>query len=509
MRKRKLLKAIELIFCTLFIVIFFFAFFVNYSFGNISFEQTLFHVLNSEGSDYTILYKGLFFGGLLLILFFMFVYIKNEIYLILNLKGTLKLEINGKEKEFNIFKKTFFKTFLFLSIVGYILLSKAYNYLNFGDYLESQKTASSLFEDYYVDSRDVKLEFPENKRNLIFIYLESMENTNLSKKSGGAYDKSLIPNLEKIAQENINFSHTNKIGGAYELKNTSWTMAALVSTTSGIPFKVLHGNYYKNYGESLPGVYNLGDILSDNGYSNYFMIGSDADFGGRKDYYKYHGDYKILDYNYAKNYNLIPYDYKVFWGYEDLKLFEFAQDKLLKLSKKNEPFNFTMLTVDTHFVDGYMDDSCKNIYDEKYANAIYCSDSKIYNFIEWIKKQDFYDNTTIILVGDHLTMQKGFYNDIGDYKRTMYNAFINSPIEPLNSKNREFSSFDIFPTTLASLGVKIEDNKLGLGVNLFSDEETLLEELGEEEFNSEISKKSFYYDNNILGETYYKMNGLE
>ena len=31
------------------------------------------------------------------------------------------------------------------------------------------------------------------------------------------------------------------------------------------------------------------------------MIGSDADFGGRKDYFKYHGDYEILDYNYAKD----------------------------------------------------------------------------------------------------------------------------------------------------------------------------------------------------------------
>ena len=32
----------------------------------------------------------------------------------------------------------------------------------------------------------------------------------------------------------------------------------------------------------------------------------------------------------------------------------------------------------------------------------------------------------------------------------------------------KFSQFDMFPTTLAALGVKIEGNKLGLGVNLFS-----------------------------------------
>ena len=29
------------------------------------------------------------------------------------------------------------------------------------------------------------------------------------------------------------------------------------------------------------------------------MMGSDADFGGRKDYFEFHGDYTIYDYFYA------------------------------------------------------------------------------------------------------------------------------------------------------------------------------------------------------------------
>ena len=55
----------------------------------------------------------------------------------------------------------------------------------------------------------------------------------------------------------------------------------------------------------------------------------------------------------------------------------------------------------------------------------------------------------------------------------------------------------MFPTTLASIGVEIEGNKLGLGVNLFSKEETLIEKLGYNKFNKEISKKSKYYDKKI------------
>jgi len=56
----------------------------------------------------------------------------------------------------------------------------------------------------------------------------------------------------------------------------------------------------------------------------------------------------------------------------------------------------------------------------------------------------------------------------------------------------------MFPTTLASLGVEIEGNKLGLGANLFSSEKTLIEEIGYDELNDEILKKSKYYIKNFL-----------
>ena len=45
-------------------------------------------------------------------------------------------------------------------------------------------------------------------------------------------------------------------------------------------------------------------------------------------------------------------------------------------------------------------------------------------------------------------------------------------------KARIYSEMDLFPTTIASLGFKIEGNRLGLGTNLFSKEETLLEKYG-------------------------------
>jgi len=509
MKKRKVLITIELLLCSLFLILYVFSLLVFKKFDDISFEQLLYNIINSEGADKTIVYQFSSYIIAVLICFFAFVYIKFEVYYSLKIKVLINVVIKNKIIKINPFKKTILKTICFLFFIGFVSVYKSFDYLNLSEYIESQRTASTIFEDYYVDGKSVDIKFPEEKRNLIYIYLESMESTNISKTNGGIFEKSLIPNLEKIALENINFSNNNTIGGPIQLYNTGWTMAAIVAQTSGIPLKVLDGNNYNNYSDSLPGVYNLGDILYDNGYNNYFMIGSNADFAGRRDYFTSHGNYTIYDYLYAKQTNLIPNDYSVWWGYEDLKLFEFAKNKILEASKSDKPFNFTLLTVDTHFTDGYMDSTCKNIFDNKYSNSIYCSDSKLGEFINWIKKQDFYDNTTIVIVGDHLTMQSNFYPKNDNYQRTMYNSFINVPFNFDNEKNRYFSSFDIFPTTLASLGVQIEGDKLGLGVNLFSNKKTLLEDFGKEYLNTELAKKSFYYDNVILGDTYFEMNGLK
>ena len=44
---------------------------------------------------------------------------------------------------------------------------------------------------------------------------------------------------------------------------------------------------------------NLEDILSDEGYNQYFMIGSDASFGGRRTYLESHGKTDIFHYTTA------------------------------------------------------------------------------------------------------------------------------------------------------------------------------------------------------------------
>ncbi|WP_370805276.1 hypothetical protein [Faecalibacillus intestinalis] len=73
-------------------------------------------------------------------------------------------------------------------------------------YVFDMVRTSKLYEEHYVDPQNVELEFKE-KRNLIHIYLESVENTYLSKEDGGQEKNNYIKELGKLAKENINFSH--------------------------------------------------------------------------------------------------------------------------------------------------------------------------------------------------------------------------------------------------------------------------------------------------------------
>ncbi|MCH5289347.1 MAG: sulfatase-like hydrolase/transferase, partial [Treponema sp.] len=185
----------------------------------------------------------------------------------------------------------------------------------------------------------------------------------------------------------------------------------------------------------------------------------------------------------------------VWWGFEDEILYRIAKDEITRLAKTEKPFNFTMLTVDTHHVGGYVCGSCKNEYPEQLANVLACADSLVGDFVTWIQAQDFYENTVIVISGDHPRMDTILVDGIPSSERTVYDCFINSAAEVKGSETgRECNTLDMFPTVLAAMGFSIEGERLGLGTNLFSEKKTLSEELGYDELNAELGKYSEFYE---------------
>ncbi len=388
-------------------------------------------------------------------------------------------------------------------VFGSVEVAGLWNKLGVSEHILSLGEESTWIEDNYVDPAETTLTFPEKKRNLIYIFLESMEVSYSDKENGGLFDTNYIPRLTQLSEENENFSGSDDsvLNGGNSLKYSTWTMGGMFAATSGLPLKIpieikgVGTNFMNTQTSFFSDLTCLGDILEAQGYNLNMSFGSDATFGGRRLCFTEHGNYDFYDWKYYTTDGELPSGYKVWWGFEDEKLFKFAKDRLADLGSQDEPFAFTILTVDTHYPNGYVCELCDDEYEEQYANVIKCSDNQVADFIEWCQTQPWYENTTIILSGDHPTMNKDFCSNASyDYQRKCYTAYINAPVEPVRDDYREFATVDNFPTTLAALGVEIEGDRLGLGTNLFSGEDTLIERDGLEFVNTELQKASRWMD---------------
>lgn len=371
--------------------------------------------------------------------------------------------------------------------------------LKISDYIDSVAHQTKIYENEYVDPNDVDITVQSGqKKNLIYIYMESMETTYAPKADGGYQPvNNYMPNLTELASQNINFTNKmdGRLGGWHSLDGTGWTMGALFSTTSGVPFSFsTDGNTMNERKKFASGITTLGDILEKQGYNQEFLCGSDAEFAGRKEYFHQHGNYKVFDYNTAVEKGYIPEGRVVWWGFEDEYLYQIARDEVTQLASENKPFNLTMLTVDTHHVDGYVCDLCENQYPEQLANVVSCADRQAYDFVQWCEAQPFFANTQIIISGDHPRMDNDLVDGVSYYDRTVYNCFISADeTKQANTEGREFAAMDMFPSILSFLGYDIHGDRLGLGTNLFSNKKTLMEQYGYKKLSKELSRYSQYY----------------
>lgn len=376
----------------------------------------------------------------------------------------------------------------------------------FPRWLKERSQQTTIYQDEYVAPNAENVVFAGEKRNLIYIYLESMETSLFSIEQGGARPYCVIPELYELARSNINFSNNDGVGGGTDTA-ANYTTGAMVAQTMGLPvitsFAPGYGygsgerdpNLFGNDHPFMPGAKGLCDILHENGYYQTLMVGSASNFGGRRPLYLQHNTDHVYDLFTASEDGIIDPDYQVWWGFEDQYLFEYARQELLKIAQQEQPFAFTMLTVDTHFPDGYVCELCQNQYAEQYENVYACSSRQVCEFVQWIQQQDFYENTTIVISGDHLTMDNEYTsrNVSENYDRRVYNCIINAAVTSVHTNNRIFTTMDMFPTTLAAMGATIAGDRLGLGTDLFSAAPTLAEQYGLEWLETELAKSSDYY----------------
>lgn len=351
-------------------------------------------------------------------------------------------------------------------------------------YLESNKKYNSEFYlNEYVFPDSVTITFPQEKKNLIYIMLESME----------VNFKNYTPEINRIVQENVSFEP-----GGVDVAMTGWTMAAHVSKLCGIPLNLPQGleNSDSIY-SFLPYVKCMTDVLDEEGYRQIYVQGSDGTFSSKRNFWHQHNVKEFHDFPYYKKEGTVSEKKEIFWGVTDRTLYGLVQKELEELGRdSSKPFALYMMTVDTHFPDGYLSDGCAIAESEqsRYPSALRCASKQVDSFLKWAETQNWYKNTVIVIVGDHTwSTFTDLLNLDGNAPLYWIDAFLNTQNTPLN-ENRNFSSFDMFPTVLEAMNVEIAGHRLGLGTSLFSSEKTLLEKMPKSMLDSILRVKSYQYD---------------
>ena len=148
----------------------------------------------------------------------------------------------------------------------------SYDKLNVKELLterNNHKEMGTFYEAYYKDPQSVNISSPKNKPNLILIFAESMEATYANKEYNG---DNLIPELTKLADENINFSHNDNLGGFHNLKVAGYTQASLITQLCAIPLRLpIDSARYRPKNGFLPGATCLYDVLAKDDYNLSFM----------------------------------------------------------------------------------------------------------------------------------------------------------------------------------------------------------------------------------------------
>jgi len=346
---------------------------------------------------------------------------------------------------------------------------------------------SSFFEENFIPVQDSLISADGYTRNLILIFLESIENNFFE----------YMPELKRIAEENYSFNNEVGLGGGYSVVGASFTMGSIVANTTGLPLlffsraveKISNSGSYVYF----PNQKSIFDILHNYDYENVFLQGTPSTFAGGKNFFINHGIDQIYDVDnidIPKEYSFDKHMADFHPGFSDRTLFDVAKSILDTLSKKK--FSLTLATIDTHFPHGFLDEKCLFKPSDKseieiFKTVLKCSSASIYSFVNWVKTQPYGDNTMIVLIGDHPFMGNIIVGGIPQENRKFVNAYIN-PKKPLLNTKRAVTAFDMYPTILDGMGFYVKDGGLALGRSLFGEEKTLIEKMGKDSLDGELKK---------------------
>ncbi len=360
--------------------------------------------------------------------------------------------------------------------------------IGFFSYIKSSFNEDEIYEQNYAKAG---AEFRSSERpNLILLYLESMER---EIKDPADNKRNVLEQLTELANENISFSRQYGTIGTY------YTMGAIVGGWCGIP---LSNTAVPDKKENLflPNAVCLPDILAANGYSLFFIKGSSVKFAGLDIFLRNHkfASADIVGSETLSS-NVINGNTNA-WGLPDAQVYSLFKQKIVSLSKQNNPFFAVMETIDTHSPYAKLAPQCSGS-SQNIADVFGCADKQAAEFVDWFKRQPFAANTVLVVLGDHQKWELKL-NDEDDkfwannHGAAIYNLFVNSRVRPQGNTDRMITTLDMFPTILESMGMVLPHHRAGLGVSAFApaEQRALIEQMGVEALNQNLYGRGNYYN---------------
>ncbi|MDB4184046.1 LTA synthase family protein, partial [Alphaproteobacteria bacterium] len=368
-----------------------------------------------------------------------------------------------------------------------------FNSLFFKDF--NINTKNSFIENNYVEYRASN--YKSENKNLVIIYVESLENTFSDEEIFGE------DLLFSISNENINGRSVDKF---IEVEGYGFTIASLIATQCGLPLKsvgLFNSTSLDVFEDFLPNLKCLSDIFKLNNYHNVFLTSDELKGSGFKNFLNSHNydetyglqELKKLGYKTSKT----AWHNKKNWygGIHDDELLRATLDNIKKLEKKNSNYFVTVFTLDTHAPEGYLNPKCVTELskDQEITLAVKCTVLALKNFIKDFNALKL-KNTNLVVLGDHLFMagSDGFNNEeyFKSKERYIYNKFISNENKSFNRDYMNF--FDLYPSLLEYSGFKIENGRLGLGSSIFSEFKQDLYLFEDQNFLKKLSGESKFYN---------------
>ncbi|WP_113930847.1 LTA synthase family protein [Bacillus sp. P14.5] len=354
-----------------------------------------------------------------------------------------------------------------------------YNYHIYDVFLQSKSSAQRALADgseladidNYVRANHTK---PDNDlfgaakgKNLIVISLESLQSFPINNTMNGEEVTPFLNDFIKDSYYFDNFYHQTQQGktsdSEFILDNSLYPL------NRGAVFFTHSGNEYQS----------MTDRLNDEGYFTSTMHANNKSFWNRDIMYDSLG--------YDKFYSLTEYEVdeenSVNWGMKDTPFFLQSVEHMKEMEK---PFYTKMITLTNHY-PFYLDEEDKYINEfdsnsgtlNRYFQTVRYMDEAVKEFIQELKDSGVYDDSVIVMYGDHYGISENHNVAMSKYLGKEVDPFVSTQLQrvPLiihipgmedgKTISKVGGQVDLRPTLLNLLGIDSKGD-IQFGSDLFS-----------------------------------------